>query len=324
MGSPVVGVNTNGIGVSGKGSQYGVFGSSTAAFAGVSGSTTSAAPALLGQSSGTGPGIVAFSGPAALVYSILDGGLDGAAVDLATQNPDCAAILAGNVVATGNVTANTATIGGTVQAANATLTETVSAATATISGKLTAATATITGDATAKNVTVSGTVKTHDATFTGNIAADSATFSGDITAKNVKLSGADCAEEFDTAAAQQLEPGTVVVFDSEAALTQCAEAYSKSVAGVISGAGDYRPGVILDRRPSSQGRAVLALMGKVFCKVDAAYAPIEVGDMLTTSPTHGYAMKATDQQRSFGAVIGKALSSHKNGCGLIPILVGLR
>jgi hypothetical protein len=42
---------------------------------------------------------------------------------------------------------------------------------------------------------------------------------------------------------------------------------------VISGAGACRPGVILDRRASSEGRAPVALVGKVYCKVDATYAP---------------------------------------------------
>jgi hypothetical protein len=65
-------------------------------------------------------------------------------------------------------------------------------------------------------------------------------------------------------------------------------------------------------------------MGKVFCKVDASYAPIVVGDLLTTSPTGGYAMKAVDPLRAFGTVIGKALRPLQKGRGLIPILVALQ
>jgi hypothetical protein len=53
-------------------------------------------------------------------------------------------------------------------------------------------------------------------------------------------------------------------------------------------------------------------------------APIEVGDLLTTSPTPGHAMKATDPVRAFGAVIGKALRALGDGQGLIPILVALQ
>jgi hypothetical protein len=93
---------------------------------------------------------------------------------------------------------------------------------------------------------------------------------------------------------------------------------------VISGAGAYRPGMILDRREAGGPRVPVALMGKVFCKVDAGFAPISVGDLLTTSPTIGAAMKATDRTRTFGAVIGKALAPHADGLGLIPMLVTLR
>jgi len=45
---------------------------------------------------------------------------------------------------------------------------------------------------------------------------------------------------------------------------------------------------------------------------------------LTTSPTVGHAMKARDQSRAFGCVIGKALRSLETGQGLIPILVALQ
>ena len=68
----------------------------------------------------------------------------------------------------------------------------------------------------------------------------------------------------------------------------------------------------------------LALMGKVFCKVDASYGPIEVGDLLTTSDTPGHAMKAFDHRKAFGAVIGKALGPITSGQGLVPVLVALR
>jgi hypothetical protein len=96
------------------------------------------------------------------------------------------------------------------------------------------------------------------------------------------------------------------------------------VAGVIAGAGAYRPGIVLDRVASQGNRQPLALSGKVYCKVDAQYSPIQVGDLLTTSATPGHAMKAEDPARSFGAVIGKALQPLKNGEGLIPILVSLQ
>jgi len=96
------------------------------------------------------------------------------------------------------------------------------------------------------------------------------------------------------------------------------------VAGVISGAGDYRPGLILDRQQSHDNRVPVALVGKVYCKVDTQYAPIEVGDLLTTSSTPGHAMKADDPLKAFGSVIGKALRPLQAGQGMIPILIALQ
>ena len=68
----------------------------------------------------------------------------------------------------------------------------------------------------------------------------------------------------------------------------------------------------------------MALVGKASCKVDAQYAQIEVGDLLTTSSTAGHAMKADDPQKAFGAVLGKALRPLQEGQGLIPILIALQ
>jgi len=155
--------------------------------------------------------------------------------------------------------------------------------------------------------------------FDGNVAV-----TGNITATDVILTGADCAEEFDILRAGGIEPGSVVVFGDGGSLSTSDRPYNKRVAGVVSGAGAYRPGVILDRRSSDRERAPVALVGKVYCKVDATYGAIEVGDLLTTSPTIGCAMKADDPLRAFGSVIGKALESLDQGCGLIPILVTLR
>ena len=96
------------------------------------------------------------------------------------------------------------------------------------------------------------------------------------------------------------------------------------MAGVVSGAGAYRPGIVLDRRRSGAGRLPIALIGKVLCKVDAGLGPIDAGDLLTTSPTPGHAMRATDPAKAFGSVIGKALCRWPSGAGLVPILVTLR
>jgi hypothetical protein len=161
----------------------------------------------------------------------------------------------------------------------------------------------------AGNIRVSG-----DLIAGGNIRA----------AGDVLLEGADCAEEFDVVDTDGLDAGAVLVIGDEGKLHTCTQAYDQRVAGVISGAGEHRPGIILGRAPSRSKRVPIALSGKVYCRVDAQYGAIEVGDLLTTSATHGHAMKALDPQRAFGAVLGKALRPLHQGQSLIPILVALQ
>jgi hypothetical protein len=140
---------------------------------------------------------------------------------------------------------------------------------------------------------------------------------------DIRLVNADCAEEFDVEFGP-IEPGVVVVLSDGGRLLASSVAYDKRVAGVVSGAGGYRPGLTLDAQHATAERVPVALMGKVYCRVDAESAPIEIGDMLTTATTPGHAMKARDATRAFGAVIGKALGSLTTGRGLIPILVTLQ
>ena len=150
-------------------------------------------------------------------------------------------------------------------------------------------------------------------------------FDGDIEVTgDIRLSGADCAEDFDVVDPTAAEPGTVMVLADAGGVRVSDREYDSRVAGVVSGAGTYVPGVILDRQAASEARRPLALLGKVYCKVDATTVPLAIGDLLTTSPTPGHAMKAADQRRAFGAVLGKALRPLQTGRALIPILVTLQ
>jgi len=150
-------------------------------------------------------------------------------------------------------------------------------------------------------------------------------FDGDVEVTgDLRLLNADCAEDFDVFGAVKAEPGTVMVLGNEGVLSESYQAYDKRVAGVISGAGNYKPGIVMDKQQTSGNRQPVALMGKVFCKVDAQFGAIEVGDLLTTSPTPGHAMRTSDPFRAFGAVIGKALRTLAEGQGLIPILIALQ
>lgn len=140
---------------------------------------------------------------------------------------------------------------------------------------------------------------------------------------DVQLTGADLAEEFGLVGSSAAEPGSVVVLAGHDRVRVSDEPYDRRVAGIVSGAGGYRPGIVLDRQPEAN-RCALALTGKVWCKVDADCSPVGVGDMLTTSPTPGHAMRATDPVRAFGAVVGKSLGSLESGRGLVPVLVALQ
>jgi hypothetical protein len=167
-------------------------------------------------------------------------------------------------------------------------------------------------------------------------------FEGDVEVTgDIKLlnpMNADCAEDFDIfdSETNRVEPGTVMVLTENGYLESCNKEYDKKVAGIVSGAGGYKPALVLNRYSQSQNanqnkknkiknkhRLPIALMGKVYCKVDARNSPIEIGDLLTTSTKKGYAMKADDHAKAFGAVIGKALNSIK-GVGMIPVLVTLQ
>jgi hypothetical protein len=168
-----------------------------------------------------------------------------------------------------------------------------------------------------------GVIDVFDANTNRTITIDGETGSVEVTG-DIRLLNADCAEEFDTCATEQIEPGTVMVLGEEGVLYPSQGAYDKRVAGVVSGAGDYKPGIVLDKQQSSNPRKPIALLGKVYCKVDAGFGAIAIGDLLTTSPTPGRAMKADDPVRAFGTVIGKALRPFKEGHGLIPILIALQ
>jgi len=150
-------------------------------------------------------------------------------------------------------------------------------------------------------------------------------FEGDVEVTgDIRLVNADCAEDFDVAIDGTAEPGTVVVCDADGALRPSMSPYDKKVVGIVSGAGGYKPAIVLDRQESLQHRVPVALIGKVFCNVDAAEQAIEVGDLRTTSSCPGHAMKASDPSRAFGAVIGKALRPLPSGRGKIPVLVALQ
>ena len=149
-------------------------------------------------------------------------------------------------------------------------------------------------------------------------------FEGDVEVTgDIRMTNADCAEEFEVGNAVGVEPGMVMILEPGGRVRPSDGAYDRRVVGVVSGAGDFKPAIVLDKQESGN-RWPIALMGKVFCNVDAEYGPIEVGDLLTTSPTAGHAMKVADATRAFGTVLGKALQAWPRGRGSIAILTTLQ
>jgi hypothetical protein len=141
---------------------------------------------------------------------------------------------------------------------------------------------------------------------------------------DILLQNADCAEDFEVASGVVVEPATVMVIEQSGMLSPSTRPYDRAVAGVASGGAGISPGIVLGHTSSAGFRFPIALAGRVHCQVDADFAAIQVGDLLTTSPTPGHAMKVTDHQRAFGAVLGKALSPLSSGRGTIPVLVALQ
>jgi hypothetical protein len=153
-------------------------------------------------------------------------------------------------------------------------------------------------------------------------------FDGDVHASVLKLSGgSDIAEPFDVKKTDVIKAGMVLTIDPEnpGKLRISEKAYDRCVAGIISGAGNIQPGMLMGQSGSvADGEYPVALTGRVFCWADASNGSIKPGDLLTTSDTPGHAMKVTEYARSHGAVIGKAMSSLEEGQGLILVLVTLQ
>jgi hypothetical protein len=142
---------------------------------------------------------------------------------------------------------------------------------------------------------------------------------GDIT-----LKGADCAEALVARNPLALDPGSVAVVGPDGGLEPCCNAYDTRVAGVIAGARDLRPGILLGQNTAIGSSVPLSLTGRVWCKVDADFGPIHPGDLLTTSTTLGHAMRVNDRSRAAGSIVGKALGALESGHDMVPILVGLQ
>jgi hypothetical protein len=149
---------------------------------------------------------------------------------------------------------------------------------------------------------------------------------GTMSCKVLAVTGADVAEKFPSTD-DKVEAGSVMEIDPDhvGKIRLSREAYSSRVAGVVSGAGDNPAGAVLGNFPGSENAPAIALSGRVWVRCDASRGAIAAGDMLTSSDAPGYAMKAADRDRAYGAVLGKAMSPLAHGeRGLVLVLVNLQ
>lgn len=141
---------------------------------------------------------------------------------------------------------------------------------------------------------------------TGNVCTDG----------TLNPNGADLAEYI--LVSEAVEPGEVVELDPSTPkhYRKARMPYSPLIAGVIS----TQPGVVLGAR-QSEGRALLALVGRVPVKATTENGPIRPGDLLTSSSKAGYAMRCESAAQCEGAIVGKALEALDADEGVILMLV---
>jgi hypothetical protein len=141
------------------------------------------------------------------------------------------------------------------------------------------------------------------------------------------MGGADIAEPFDIVEEIYIKPGMVMTIDPKnpGKLKLSNKAYDRCVAGIVSGAGGINSGMIMGQTGSiADGAYPIALSGRVYCYAETSNGIIQPGDLITTSNIPGYAMKATNQNKAQGAIIGKAMTSLETRKGLILVLVSLQ
>jgi hypothetical protein len=130
-------------------------------------------------------------------------------------------------------------------------------------------------------------------------------------ASRLQATYADLAEYYE--GDQDYEEGTVLVFGGDKEVTTTTQINDTRSAGVVSA----NPAYVMNGEQTGI-KVCIALAGRVPVKV---IGRVKKGDMLTTSATAGYAVKALNP--TLGAVIGKALEDKDYGeAGMIQVAVG--
>jgi hypothetical protein len=136
----------------------------------------------------------------------------------------------------------------------------------------------------------------------------------------------DLSEVFELKTREGVISGTVVsASPSGKGIEPSSIPYDRRAIGVVSGAADLNSAIVIGTRSDGTYDLPIAMIGQVNARVCGEGGPIQIGDLLVSSSSPGVAMRATNDNRAFGAIIGKALSEYNPGSsqieGLIRMLV---
>jgi hypothetical protein len=156
--------------------------------------------------------------------------------------------------------------------------------------------------------------KLKSTTLTTGTDTDAGTIQGYwslVGTSRLQATYADLAEYYE--GDKEYEPGTVLVFGGDKEVTTTDQINDTRSAGVVT----TNPAYIMNSEQTGL-KVCIALAGRVPVKV---VGRVKKGDMLTTSATPGFAVKALTP--TLGAVIGKALEDKDYGeAGVIQVAVG--
>jgi len=147
---------------------------------------------------------------------------------------------------------------------------------------------------------------------TGNIGNSSVGFNT-VHARATTAAYADVAENY--LADAVYEPGTVLAFGGTQEVT-VASAETSRIAGIVT----TTPAHLMNSALVGEYVVGIALLGRTPCKVKG---PVAKGDSMI-SAGDGFAKSAQSSPSipHFGSIIGKAVSDHSDGEGLIEVVVG--
>jgi len=163
------------------------------------------------------------------------------------------------------------------------------------------------------NAAIINGIRNGNANGVGNIG-DSTTYFNTAFVKATSAQYADLAEKY--TADQSYAPGTVVELGGSAEVQASQDFASGRVCGIVS----TNPAFIMNSGLESENAVVVALVGRVPCRVKGIIAK---GDLLCSSDSPGVATRLPVDKYVPGVVVGKAIEDYNsNEEGTIEVLVG--